>query len=353
MTFAQYLRKFYERVAPYLHCSPHELVIMPNASTGLNVVLRDYPWRRGDAVVTLSIGYGSAERTIRYVQDTLTPRLGGPEASDAGDDKAEVPHLATVPITLPMSHDAILSQVEQVLDEIVAKGLAPRLMVVDAISSKPAVRLPWERIVALLRQRQVFSLVDAAHGLGAIPLNIAQAQPDVLITVPSKWCYAPRAAAVMFVAPSTVGTVPISSLPTSHGYVRQSDLQDMTPERRQRAWQAQWDDAGTTDFALLPTSLGGLDFAEMRLGGLARVQAYTTHLARIGGRAAARILQTETLDAGDDDLACIPMTNVRLPLDPKTWDKDWMAPGMVNDFFEKTLWWFKTTIPLFECVSSS
>lgn len=316
---------------------------MHNATTATNAVLRDFPWQRGDAIVTFNIVYGSVERTVRYLQDCLTPRLGDASQGDEG----LVPRLVTVPIAFPMSHDAIVAKVEEVLDALPV-GVQAKMMVVDAVTSKPAARMPWERICAILRKRGIFSLVDAAHGIGAIPINIAAAQPDVLITNPSKWCYAARAASVMYVSPEQASKVPFSSVPTGHGYMTLADLAAQSTGEKVRAWQAQWDDAGTTDFAHLPSAVGGLDFAETRLGGLARVQAYTTHLARVGGRAAARILGTETLDGGDADLAGIPMVNVRLPLDEGTWGEDWMAPGGVNEYFEAKLLWFKTTIPLCE-----
>jgi len=57
------------------------------------------------------------------------------------------------------------------------------IAIIDAIASMPGVLMPWERMVQVCKEENVWSLVDAAHAIGQIPLDVHKADPDFLITV--------------------------------------------------------------------------------------------------------------------------------------------------------------------------
>jgi hypothetical protein len=62
----------------------------------------------------------------------------------------------------------------------------PKIVVmVDALSSLPAILMPWERVVEFCKGREnVWTLVDAAHALGQIvDMNLNKSQPDFWISV--------------------------------------------------------------------------------------------------------------------------------------------------------------------------
>lgn len=46
-----------------------------------------------------------------------------------------------------------------------------------------SVIMPWERIVRLCKERDVLSLVDAAHHLGQLPVDLKSVQPDFWVSV--------------------------------------------------------------------------------------------------------------------------------------------------------------------------
>ena len=49
----------------------------------------------------------------------------------------------------------------------------------DTVSTFPGVRMPWEALVNLCRNRQTLSLVDGAHGVGHIDLmKVREYKPD-------------------------------------------------------------------------------------------------------------------------------------------------------------------------------
>lgn len=57
------------------------------------------------------------------------------------------------------------------------------MAIIDGIISVPGVRIPWEEMVKICRENEVYSLVDGAHVIGQIPLDVQQADPDFFISV--------------------------------------------------------------------------------------------------------------------------------------------------------------------------
>lgn len=68
------------------------------------------------------------------------------------------------------------------------QGKRPKIVViVDALSSNPALLMPWERVVEYCKgYENVWTLVDAAHAVGQIVgINLNKTQPDFWISVSS------------------------------------------------------------------------------------------------------------------------------------------------------------------------
>ncbi len=57
------------------------------------------------------------------------------------------------------------------------------MAVIDGISSTPGCVFPWEALVELCKKYNIISLIDGAHCIGQIPLNLAKADPDFFVTV--------------------------------------------------------------------------------------------------------------------------------------------------------------------------
>lgn len=60
-----------EAVAPLLGADPKEVVLIPNATTGVNTVLRNLKWEEGDMIVYFSTIYDACEKTIESVREML------------------------------------------------------------------------------------------------------------------------------------------------------------------------------------------------------------------------------------------------------------------------------------------
>ena len=88
----------------------------------------------------------------------------------------------TLDIELPCEDEALVVAFEEKVTEIRASGRNPRLAIFDTITSMPGFRLPFEALTRRCKELGVMSFVDAAQGIGQIPLNIGQLDPDFFCT---------------------------------------------------------------------------------------------------------------------------------------------------------------------------
>lgn len=148
-------------MADYLEVSTDAVVILPNATTAVNVVLRNLRFEHGDMVVYLDTVYGACENTIALITET-TPAKS-----------------AKVECTYPISDDSLVAKFQDTLR--LHRGRV-RLALFETVASLPGVRLPFERLTEAARSEGVLSLIDAAHGVGHLNLDLRSLDPDFLVS---------------------------------------------------------------------------------------------------------------------------------------------------------------------------
>jgi hypothetical protein len=78
--------------------------------------------------------------------------------------------LITLDPEYPISDNNLVAMIEDaiVIEETKTgvTGGKIKMAVVDVISSMPGVRVPFERIIKLLREHNILSLIDGAHAIG-------------------------------------------------------------------------------------------------------------------------------------------------------------------------------------------
>jgi len=152
-------------VAPLLGVLADEVVFVPNATTGVNTVLRNLKFEEGDVIVYFSTIYDSCEKTISSVGE-LSPLRS-----------------ANIPLTYPVEDDDIVRKLrDRVLQER-KEGKNVKIAMFDTVLSLPGVRMPWEDLVAACRELGVLSLIDGAHGIGLIDLtHLGKVNPDFFVS---------------------------------------------------------------------------------------------------------------------------------------------------------------------------
>ena len=151
-------------IAAYLNVPVDEVVLIPNASTAANVVLRSFKFEEGDVVVHLNTVYDGVEKTLEYLKE-MTP----------------VDNVA-IEVEYPISDDELVKKFHAGIKAAKAAGKKVRLGIFDTISSVPGVLQPWERLVNVCYEEGVLSFIDGAHSVGQIPVDLLKAQPDFFVS---------------------------------------------------------------------------------------------------------------------------------------------------------------------------
>ncbi|KAG1067336.1 hypothetical protein G6F42_026522 [Rhizopus arrhizus] len=108
-----------------------------------------------------------------------------------------------------MEDQEILELTKQVIDREHAKSDEPRikLAVIDAISAAPAVIFPYKEITKLVQENDILAMIDGAHTIGQIEVDIRSFDPDFFFSNCHKWLFVPRGSCVLYVAQRNQGYI--------------------------------------------------------------------------------------------------------------------------------------------------
>ncbi|GAA5902107.1 uncharacterized protein JCM6883_001300 [Sporobolomyces salmoneus] len=319
------------RLAELVDCDTDDLVMVPCATMGVNVALQamSNEWQKGDRLLYFhSSIYYACKTSLQHIVDTHRHL-----------DLSLLP----IELTYPVSHAEVLAKTRQAIEDSEKEGVKVRLALVDGISSNPGVIVPWEELVEVFKEKDVVSLVDAAHNIGQLPVSLRTTQPDFWVSNCHKWLLAHRGCAVLHVNKRLQHLV--HSIPISHYYsVR-------TPENASK-WVEEFVWTGTLDWSPIFSTLDALDFRRDVLGGEERITSYCHDLAIKGGERVAEILGTRTMknENPEEGELVANMVNVLVPLPSHT--PFGSGPPLEGDklkaFWYKTLAHkYKTVVPIF------
>lgn len=275
-------------LARFVGAEPESIALLPSASYGIAVATENLPLRAGGRVIVLADQFPSnvypwraaAARAGATVDAVERPASGSwtdgvLEALDAADSDVQV-------VAVPVCH-----WTDGTLVDLVAVGERAR------------------EVGAAL-------LVDASQAAGAMPLDLADVQPDFLVSVAYKWLLGPYSHAFMYVSPEHRDGEPIE-----HNWINRAGSEDfagLVAYRDEFQPGARRFDVGeVSNFALVPATTAAVDQALER-----GIDAIAAHASILTARA-AELARSLGLRVADDTQRSPHLLGVRLleGMDPR------------------------------------
>lgn len=182
-----------ERLAAFLGADREGLVFVPNATHGVNAVLRSLEFEPGDELLTTNHGYNACRCALEYVAARSGARVVVVELSFPAGEPGEA--------------------TRAILDAVTDRT---RLVLVDHVTSPTAMVLPIGEIVAGLNARGVLTLVDGAHAPGMVEVDLDGLGAAAYTGNCHKWICGPKGAGFLWLGEAL--RAEIKPLAISHGY---------------------------------------------------------------------------------------------------------------------------------------
>jgi len=202
------------KLAEFVGADAEDLVFVPNATTGVNCVLRSLVFHPGDEILTTNHEYNACRNALDFIASRTGARVV----------------VAKIPFPLESSEQILSAVIERVSPKT-------RLVLLDHVTSQTGLIFPIQELVKQLQQRGVDTLVDGAHAPGMLPLNLSEIGATYYTGNCHKWLCAPKSAAFLYVRRDKQPE--IRPLTISHGA--------NSPRTDKSRFQLEFDWMGTND----------------------------------------------------------------------------------------------------------
>lgn len=264
-----------EELAAFLGADAEDLAFVPNATAGVNAVLRSLGLEPGEEILVTSHTYAACRKAADFVATLSRARV--------------------VVAALPFPCAGAEPVVEAVLR---AASARTRVALIDHVTSPTALILPVRRLVEALAARGIDTLVDGAHAPGMLPLGLRDLGAAYYTGNAHKWLCAPKGAAFLHVRRDRQAGMHPNVI--SHGY--------------SAGFQAEFDWTGTLDptpWLCIPAALRHI--ASLLPGGWPQVMRTNHELAV---RARDVLLERFAQRAPAPDAMIGSMASLPLPMEP-------------------------------------
>ncbi|CAF1023962.1 unnamed protein product [Rotaria sordida] len=293
-----------KKLSKYVNCDPDDLVIIDNVSAGINSILKSLKFQSNETILYYNIAYGMVKLTLQYLSTEIF--------TQKQIIQIELNH-QTIQNT-----NLLLKKTQDIINKI--KNV--KLIIFDHISSIPAILFDIESMLKYFHSQGILTLIDGAHAIGAIELNLTKLNPDFYLSNTHKWLYTHRSSCLLYIKKDLQKL--IHPIITSFGYLQ--------------SFQNEFFWLGTKDYSSYLTISDALDFRQT-IANEIDIYNYNHQLAIQAGYLLAQMWNSSILISNEKFIST--MNNIELPLIINTLDK-------MNILYQKLINQYNIFLPMIE-----
>lgn len=167
------LRQGASRLAKFIGTNGDKIAFVANPTEAVNTVLKAFPLQSGDEILVLDCVYNAVRLSVEEKCRATGARM------------------ITAQLPIPLRANDVVGRIAD------AATPRTRLAIIDHIASAPALVFPVTEITRALHAKGVKVLIDGAHALGQLDLDVEAIGADWYTATAHKWFYSPKGSAFL------------------------------------------------------------------------------------------------------------------------------------------------------------
>lgn len=178
--FLRDYEEYYENsriaLSKLVYAHQESIVFVPNATIGVNTALRSIPIKEGEEILVTNQEYNACRNALDSI----------------AKEKRFLVKEMEIPFPIKSSDEVI---------EIIVDSISPktRYLLIDHIVSATALTIDIKSVVKEMKERNVETIVDGAHSIGQVELNLNDIASAYFTSNCHKWLCAPKGSAFLYV----------------------------------------------------------------------------------------------------------------------------------------------------------